>query len=307
MTSRRGVAPAAAATRSTRRRSAPPRRRHRGSLASRFARTAIRVPSGLRLAALALLVLVVLAALNVAYQVARKPTELLGLVFAPAPLTPSETWTRYGSEFRAHATELVRAELLAALAHAESQGDPLARTTWRWRWTWNPFAVYAPASSAVGLYQMTDAAFAEGRKLCVHDHRVARAGSWYDPHACWFPALYMRTVPSHAIEMTAARLHEHLVQALGAERAGRIGVRSRERLAAVIHLCGPARGVAFGRRGFRVTAGESCGTHDLAAYLARVDRFTLSFERLARAASAEPPWRPRSPPGRSGLAAAPAA
>jgi hypothetical protein len=225
-----------------------------------------------------------LAALNIAYQVARKPTELLGLVFAPAPLTPAETWTRYGSAFRAHATHLVRPELLAALAHAESQGDPLARTTWRWRWSWNPFALYGPASSAVGLYQMTDAAFEEGRRLCIHDHQLARAGSWLDPQACWFPALYFRTVPGHAIEMTAARLHDHLVQTLGPERAGRIGVRPRERLAAVIQLCGPARAAVFVRRGLRVAAGERCGAHDLGAYLARVDRFTLTFERLARAA-----------------------
>ena len=284
MTSRRGAAPAAGRAPAARRRAAPARRRHRGSLARRLARAAIRAPLALRLALLGALVLIVLAALNVAYQVARKPTELLGLVFAPAPLTPGETWTRYGALFRGHATDLVRAELLAALAHAESQGDPLARTAWRWRWTWNPFALYAPASSAVGLYQITDAAFAEGRLLCVHNHHVARAGSWYDPHACWFPALYMRTVPSHAIEMTAARLHEHLVQALGPERAGRTPLRSRERLAAVIHLCGPSRGADFVRRGFRGAAGERCGTHDLAAYLARVDRFTLSFERLARAA-----------------------
>ena len=284
MTTRRGTGPAVAVTRAARRTSAPPRRRHRGSLARRLARVAIRAPFALRLAGLALLALVVLAGLNVAYQVARKPTELFGLVFAPAPLTPSETWARYGAQFRAHATDLVRAELLAALAHAESQGDPLARTAWRWRWTWNPFTLYAPASSAVGLYQMTDAAFAEGRQLCVHDHHVARAGSWYDSHACWFPALYMRTVPGHAIEMTAARLHEHLVQALGPERAGRIGVPPRERLAAVIHLCGPARGAVFVRRGFRAATGESCGPHDLAAYLVRVDRFMVSFERLARTA-----------------------
>lgn len=284
MTSRRGAAPAAKRGPVVRRPVAPSRRRHRGSLARRLARAAIRAPLALRLALLGVLVLIILAALNVAYQVARKPTEVLGLVFAPAPLTLSETWTRYGAQFRGHATDLVRAELLAALAHAESQGDPLARTAWRWRWTWNPFTLYAPASSAVGLFQITDAAFAEGRLLCVHNHHVARAGSWYDLHACWFPALYMRTVPSHAIEMTAARLHEHLVQTLGPERVGRTPMRSRERLAAVIHLCGPSRGADFARRGFRGSAGERCGTHDLAAYLARVDRFTLSFERLARAA-----------------------
>jgi len=229
-------------------------------------------------------VLIVLAIVNIVYQVARKPTELFGLVVAPAPLTPSETWTRYGPQFRAHATDLVRAELLAALAHAESQGDPLARTAWRWRWTWNPFALYAPTSSAVGLYQITDAAFEEGRQLCVHDHRVAHAGPWYDLHACWFPMLYMRTVPSHAIEMTAARLHEHLLQALGPERAGRVGLRTRERVAAVIHLCGPSRAAAFVRHGFRPAPGELCGSHDLAAYLTRVDRAALTFERLARGA-----------------------
>jgi hypothetical protein len=237
----------------------------------------------LRLAVVGLLLLIVLTVLNLAYQVARKPTELFGLVFAPAPLTPRETWTRHGSAFRAHATDLVRPELLAALAHAESQGDPLARTPWRWRWTWNPFALYAPASTAVGLFQMTDAAFAEGRRLCVHDHRVVHAGPWHDLSACWFTALYSRTVPSHAIEMTAARLHEHLLQALGPGRAGRTGVEARERLAAVIHLCGPARGAAFVQRGFRTTSRERCGAHEVAAYLARVDRFTLTFERLARA------------------------
>jgi Transglycosylase SLT domain len=270
-----------ATTVTARRKPPAPRRRRPGSLAARLARTAIRAPRAVRLAVLALLVLAVLATLNVAYQVARKPTELFGLVFAPAPRTPSETWRRYGAAFRAHATDLVRPELLAALAQAESQGDPLARTYWRWRWTWNPFAMYAPASSAVGLFQMTDAAFAEGRRLCVHDHRVARAGAWHDLEACWFPALYARTVPDHAIEMTAARLHEHVVQALGPARVARIGVPQRERLAAVIHLCGPARGTAFVRQGFRVVPGERCGTHGLGGYLARVARLTLTFERLA--------------------------
>jgi hypothetical protein len=238
----------------------------------------------LRIALAGLLLMLLLAALNLAYQVARKPTELFGLVFAPAPLTPKETWARYGPAFRTHATDLVRPEFLAALAHAESQGDPLARTAWRWRWTWNPFSVYAPASSAVGLFQMTDAAFEEARQLCVHERRLARAGPWYDREACWFPFLYTRTVPGHAIEMTAARLHEQLVQNLGPERARRVGPRMRERLAAVVHLCGPGRGATFVQRGFRLVPRERCGTHDVAAYVARVDRFTLAFERLARGA-----------------------
>jgi hypothetical protein len=283
VTPRRGVTPAVAQTLPAARRVPRPRRRRPEAPALRLARAVLCAPLALRLLLLGILVLAAFAALNAVYQVARKPAELFGLVAAPAPVPPAAMWARYGSEFRAHATDLVRPELLAALAHAESQGDPLARTSWRWRWTWNPFALYAPVSSAVGLYQITDAAFEEGRQLCVHDHRVARAGAWYDLDACWFPMLYMRTVPGHAIEMTAARLHDQLVRALGPERAGRVSVRTRERVAAVIHLCGPARAAAFGRRGFRPTPGELCGAHDLAAYLARVDRATLIFERLARA------------------------
>ena len=216
-----------------------------------------------------------------AYQLARKPTEILAVVAGPAPRTPGQTWARYGPLFRAHATDLVPPELLAALAQAESDGDPFARTPWRWRWTWNPLALYAPASSAAGLYQLTDAAFDEGRRLCVHDHRLARAGPWYDLHACWFPWLYSRAVPSHAIEMTAARLHDHLVRILGAPAAARLPPVHRERLAAVVHLCGPARALRYVRRGFRSAPGERCGDHLVAPYLARVGRLAAAFARLA--------------------------
>src|SRR5262249_27363991 len=129
--SRRGLARASAST-VTGRRSASPRHEHRSVRTGSLARTVKRTPLALRLAVLAVLVLGALAAVNVAYQVGRKPTELLGLVFRPTPLTPDETWARYRSSFRANSTDLVRPELLAALAHAESHGDPIARTAWQW-------------------------------------------------------------------------------------------------------------------------------------------------------------------------------
>src|SRR4029079_13028726 len=111
VTPRRGAAPPAARTLPVRRRAATPRR-HSGAPAIRLGRALARAPLALRLAAVVAAVLIVLAIVNVVYQVARKPTELFGLVVAPAPLTPSETWTRYGPQFRAHATDLVRAERL---------------------------------------------------------------------------------------------------------------------------------------------------------------------------------------------------
>ena len=71
-------------------------------------------------------------------------------------------------------TSTITPELLAALAQVESAGNPVARTYWRWQLAWNPFAVYQPASSAVGLLQMTDGAYAEAARYCIRQN--ARRG-----------------------------------------------------------------------------------------------------------------------------------
>ena len=104
---------------------------------------------------------------------------------------PGETWRQYGALFREYSTHAITPELLAALAQVESDGNPVERTYWRWRLTWHPFAIYEPASSAVGMYQMTDAAFAEAQHHCIRRHTVVEEG-------CWFNSLYTRIVPSDA-------------------------------------------------------------------------------------------------------------
>jgi hypothetical protein len=218
---------------------------------------------------------------NACVQVARKPTELLGVLAPSSPKTPAGTWEAYGSAFEANATPLVSAPLLAALAQAESAGDPLARTYWRWSWSWNPLELYAPASSAVGLLQITDGTFEEARRLCIHHHAVAREGAWHDPTACWFNGLYARWVPGDAIELTAAYLHVSIEQTLAAAASAGASAADRSRLAAVIHLCGRARGALLVRRAFRVLPGERCGDHDLARYLAEVGALERTFKRLA--------------------------
>ncbi|WP_242333546.1 MULTISPECIES: transglycosylase SLT domain-containing protein [Anaeromyxobacter] len=230
------------------------------------------------LAVVVLLAVASLAAVNFAYQVIRKPTELLGLVAPTSPKPPEATWAEYGALFEEHSTDLVRPELLAALVQVESAGDPLARTYWRWRWSWNPLELYAPASSAVGILQITDGTFVEASRLCIHDHAVAHEGAWYDPRACWLNALYFRTVPSHAIEMTAALLHEAIAEALGGRSAT---VAQGARLAALVHLCGRGRAPAFAARGFRALPGERCGDTDLGGYLDRVEALSRTFARMA--------------------------
>lgn len=228
-----------------------------------------------------LIAAVLFLCVNYVVQVVQKPTELLGLVVEPSPLTPEQTWARYAGDVRENATDVIRPELLAALIQVESSGDPLARTYWRWRWTLHPFRMWAPASSAVGLLQMTDANYEEARHYCVSGHRVLRDDGPF--HArCWFNSFYFRTVPRHSIEMTAAYLHVAVAEAIGARRASGLAVAQRDALAATAHLCGRARAAALARNGFRPRAGERCGDHDLRAYLARVRGLTAGFERLGR-------------------------
>jgi len=227
-----------------------------------------------------LIALLSLAVTDVAYQVLRKPTELLALVPSTTK-TPAATWDAYGSLFREYSTPVIRPELLAALVQAESAGDPLARTYWRWRWRWNPLELWAPASSAVGILQITDGTFQVARRLCIHDHQVAREGPWHDLSSCWFNALYFRALPGDAIEMTSAYLDVSVAETLGAPRRGAATPGEKERLAAVVHLCGRERGLAFAARGFRALPGERCGDHDLARYLARIEELAAVFARLA--------------------------
>src|SRR6202035_1777788 len=101
-----------------------------------------------RVGVIAATILAVFFAMNVVYQVLRKPTEVLAPVSGAFNKTPIETWRQYAPLFREYSTAAIPPELLAALAQVEAAGNPIASTYWRWRLTWNPFAIYQPASSS---------------------------------------------------------------------------------------------------------------------------------------------------------------
>ena len=220
-------------------------------------------------------------ALNALYQVARKPTELFFPVSGTLYKTPQETWRDYAPIFRQYATATITPQLLAALAQVEASGNPLVRTYWRWSWVGRPFELYRPASSAVGMYQITDGTFAEARHYCIRQHALVREGSWNDWHACWFNSLYTRVVPRDAVELTAAYLDLKVTQILERLRGRPPPLLQSEHLAAVVHLCGAAAAAAYARRGFRFADGERCGEHDPRAYLRQVDAMQSLFARLA--------------------------
>jgi hypothetical protein len=225
--------------------------------------------------------LVIGSGVNWAYHTIHKPTEALFPLVNALDKQPFETWREYGPLFQEHATAVITPDLLAALAQVESAGNPVARTYWRWRQSWNPFDIYRPASSAVGMFQITDATFREGKRYCVHDHRVVQDGRWHDMHSCWFNSLYSRVLPSHAIELTAALLDRAVARAIGRQPRPRPTFQQQQDLAAVIHLCGAGAGHAYVARGFRLTPQLRCGDHSARSYLDRVNDMKRKFSRLA--------------------------
>ena len=269
-----------AAPRATRTR----RRRARRAAAWRLVRRALvalrRAPLGVRLIASAILLVAVWASVNWIVQTVRKPTEVFFPVSGSLAKAPAETWRQYGPLFVKHSTAAITPELLAALAQVEGSGNPVARTYWRWRFSWNPFEVYRPASSAVGMFQITDGTFAEARRYCIHNHVVVEDGPWHDPRSCWFNALYTRVVPGDAVEMTAALLDRTVARALESNRIAVASLQQRQNLAAVIHLCGGGVGNAYARGGFRFRAGQRCGDHDPRRYLAQVNLLKRQFAQL---------------------------
>ena len=254
----------------------------RARKAFRAARKRLRAaPRPVRIGVVALLALTLGFAVNGLYQVVRKPSELFFPVSGVLHKTPTETWSAYAPLFRRHSTALITPEFLAALAQIEASGNPVARTYWRWRLSANPLELYRPASSAVGMYQILDGTFLEARRYCIHRHRVVEIGRWYDVKSCWWNGLYTRVVPSHAVELTSAYLHQRATGILARNRIANATPRQQRDLAGVIHLCGAGAGDAFAKRGLRPSAGQRCGTHDLARYLVRLNAMQRVFSYLA--------------------------
>ncbi|HXJ79890.1 MAG TPA: lytic transglycosylase domain-containing protein, partial [Candidatus Methylomirabilis sp.] len=137
------------------------------------------------------------------------------------------------------------------------------------------FELYQPASSAVGMYQMTDATFREAKRYCIRDHVVSES--------CWFNSLYTRVLPSHAIELAAAQLDRGVSTTMEQQRISRAPLQQKQDLAAIVHLCGAGPGEGYARRGFRLTAGQKCGDHDVKSYLTQVNAMKRQFLTLAAA------------------------
>jgi hypothetical protein len=244
-------------------------------------RTFLRLPPLTQILSGVVVLLVVWAVVNVAYQVVRKPTELFFPVAGTLFKTPSETWDAYARSFRRHSTAVMTPELLAALAQVEASGNPVARTYWRWSWSAHPLELYRPASSAVGMYQITDGTFEHASRFCIHDHVVVEEGPWYAWRSCWLNELYFRVVPTHAIELTSAYLDRAVATTLARHRIRGATQAQKQRLAALIHLCGAGVGDRYARHGLQLAPSMRCGDHSARGYVQRVESMKRVFASLA--------------------------
>jgi hypothetical protein len=248
----------------------------------RWWRTFQRAPAVMQVLISVVVVLTLALVINWIYQVIRKPTELFFPVSATLYKTPTETWQQYAPIFSTYSTPVMTPELLAAIAQVEGSGNPVVRTYWRWSWTTTqPFEVYRPASSAVGMYQITDGNFTEARRLCIRHHVVVDDGPWNDWQSCWFNSLYARVLPGNAVELTSAYLDRNVAMILQRHRVTFAPLQLKQQLAAVIHLCGAGAADDYARRGFQATAGQRCGDHEVRVYLARIEAMKAVFDRLS--------------------------
>jgi hypothetical protein len=131
------------------------------------------------------------------------------------------------------------------------------------------------------MYQITDGTYAQAKRYCIHGNEVAQDGPWHAWRSCWFNWLYLRVVPSHAAEMTSAFLHVSAERSLRRLGLSNVGLRRKQDLAAVMHLCGVAAGEEFARSRFGLSPGPRCGGQSVRAYLERVRAMQETFARLA--------------------------
>lgn len=202
-------------------------------------------------------------AVNFVVQLAKKPTEILSVAGFFKSKRPEETWRAYRAYFTDSASDLLSADYLAALAHQESGGNPWASPPWRVRLNSKVFDIYAPSTTAVGLYQFLDETYAT---VAGENPGTGYWGSRLSPQAS-------TQVAARYLNREVERIRqEHGLRKLSAERA--------QAIASIVHLCGKGKAVQFVRSGFSYSRLGMCGAHSPQRYVEQVQSLKLTFATL---------------------------
>ena len=90
-----------------------------------------------------------------------------------------------------------------------------------------------------------------------------------------------RTIPSHAVELTSAYLDRSVTVALERYPTPNATLQQKQRLAAMLHLCGAGAAREYARHGLKFAPGQRCGAHDARVYVERVTSMQRRFAALA--------------------------
>lgn len=207
--------------------------------------------------------------LNIAYQVYKKPTEVFRPFESLLIKSPLETWKSYSEDFKRFSTFRTPASFLAALAQVESAGNPWANSFWKFRWTTRWDQIFSPASTAVGLLQITEPTLKEAKEFCFVEGKIHRSKNCEQR---WLSRLSARD----SIELTSARMNYYLRRITKKNTSK----RNYEKLASVLHLCGLKKARLFTRMNFRFAVIGRCGLHRPQRYYQKISQMKYRFERI---------------------------
>src|SRR5258707_12901904 len=122
-------------------------RRRRFDLPGRALKALGSTPLAVRVGVGVLALIGLAFAVNWTYQVLRKPAELFFPVSHALSKLPTQTWREYQPLFGEHATAVMTADFLAALAQGAGAGNTASRTDPRLRRRLQPLECSSPASS----------------------------------------------------------------------------------------------------------------------------------------------------------------
>ncbi len=217
--------------------------------------------------------------LNVLIGVVRKPAHLLNPISKFFYKVPSQTWQSYKTEFKQYETDIIDASFLAALAQTESSGNPIATAYWHFSFKQDILSIFQPASSSIGLYQMTLDTFKDAKRFCFSEDGIDVDQNRSNLKACWRNNFRFRFSAADSIQLTSARLDYYTKTAISNYKKT-LSKTTKQQLAAIIQLCGPGRAKDFINGGFSTKRMRPCGSHSVSNYVSRVFKYKKVFASL---------------------------
>jgi hypothetical protein len=211
--------------------------------------------------------IVVIFLINAIYQIFLNPIHLFSFISKPFSKTPQQTWDAYSEIFQRQGDTRITPELLAAIAQVESAGNPLAAPPWQFSLSTDVAQLFAPASSAFGIMQITKGTFETMRKLAKEEGRPT--------------PVMTRLRVEDSVQLSAIHLRRSIQDLIGDRGWDKLDRRRSTHLASVIHLCGPEVGKRLIKLQYRTERLPRCGSHWPEVYSNRVWELRQYFEKNA--------------------------